>query len=321
MKNKILVITPVKHIKNVASNLETIGDLVTYLNDPSISEVKKIIENYNVIFTNPNKSKVFLGAEIFNCAPNLKIICTASTGTNHIDLVEAKKKGIEVISITKELNVINRISSTAELAMLLTLASVRNLISSYKSVIDGFWDYEPFIGRQLDFLTIGVIGGGRLGSMYINYCKVFGANILLYDPFIKTKIKGINQVNKIQDVFLNSDIISLHVHVNDDTTNLINQEALKLMKEDVIIVNTSRGEIVNEEDLINFLRLHKKAKYATDVISMEVIDKSNNIVLDYAKKSSQIIITPHIGGMTHEAQEIAYNHAISILKNKLSFIK
>jgi len=167
MINKILVITPIRHISGVSQTLKSIGE-VTFFDDPSAEQVEDVIHKYDAIFTNPNKSKVFIGKEILDKATKLKVICTASTGTNHIDKNYALELSIPVISITEEREVINKISSTAELAFSLTLAGLRHIVNGHVSVLEGGWDYEKFIGRQMNFLTIGIIGFGRLGSIYAN---------------------------------------------------------------------------------------------------------------------------------------------------------
>jgi len=162
---KILSITPISHIKNVEKELKKIGKL-KILNDPSENDVIKKIPQFDAIFTNPNKSKVFIGKSIIDKAINLKVISTASTGTNHIDLDYAKKKKKKILSLKKEKKTTNKISSTAEHALALTLASLRNITISNKSVLNGEWDYTKFIGNQMNQLTIGIIGYGRLGKKY-----------------------------------------------------------------------------------------------------------------------------------------------------------
>lgn len=313
----ILVITPVNHIQGVRKIINSCGH-ADYIDDPSYEEVEKIIHKYHVIFTNPNKSKVFIGKELINKASNLKVICTASTGTNHIDIEYTKKLNIKVISLTNQRKIINLISSTAELAFSLTLASLRHLINAHNSVIDGLWDYENFIGRQMNFLTIGVIGYGRLGKKYSNYCRAFNSNIVVYDPYKKIRNKNIKQVETIEELVECSNIIALHVHVTNETKLMINKNLLRLMKKDVIIINTSRGDIIDEDSLVSFLKKNNMARVATDVLSDEIRNKKNSKLLKYAKESNQVLITPHIGGMCKEAQFIAYNHAAKLLKKYLN---
>tara|TARA_B100001175_G_scaffold315086_1_gene325877 strand:+ start:2476 stop:3423 length:948 start_codon:yes stop_codon:yes gene_type:complete len=313
MKPKVLVITPVHHIKGVRETLESFAE-ITYLDDPSLQEAIEVIENFDVVFTNPNKSKVFIGSELINAAKKLKVICTASTGTNHIDMNYAAKKGVQILSLTEERQVINRISSTAELAFALTMAGLRNVVNSHNNALKGEWNYMNYIGRQMNCLTIGVVGYGRLGSMYADYCKAFGAKVIVYDPYKNVDDTEIKQVNRLDDLLL-ADVISIHVHVSEETKNMFRKDIFNKMKKDILIVNTSRGDIINEPELINFLKDNPQAKIATDVLADEVRNRLESPLLQYAKENNQVTITQHIGGMSREAQEIAYGHAAQKLKD------
>ena len=275
---KILSITPTKHIAGVNKQLEKIG-FVKYLSDPSYLQVKKIINGFDAIFTNPNKSKVSIDRNIIDTSKKLKVICTASTGTDHIDLKAAKEKKIKVICLKDSKKVINKISSTAEHALALTLSSLRNLSESHDSVKKGNWDYTKFIGRQIDFLVVGIIGFGRLGKLYSRYMRAFNCKIIVYDPYKKINNKYVKKVNNLNYLFKNSDIISIHVHLKKETKNLLNEKSFSFMKKNVLIVNTSRGDIVNENELIRFLKKNKKAKYATDVLSNEINSRKNHSLI------------------------------------------
>ena len=309
---KILVITPVHHISGIVEALEKIGE-VTYLDDPTPEEVCNLIPSFDAIYTNPNKSKVFIGKEVIEAAQNLKVICTASTGTNHIDKSYAEKMQIPILALTEEREVINKISSTAEQAFALTLAGLRHISAGHSAVLKGEWDYTKFIGRQMNTLTVGVIGYGRLGSIYANFCRAFGSRVLIYDPYKKIQNESYEQVSSLQDIFINSNVISIHVHVTDETINMINKDVLRFMKGDALLVNTARGDIVNEDDLVKFLEANPESQVATDVLSDEIRNRLSSPLLQYANKSNQVTISPHVGGMTREAQEIAYGHAASML--------
>ena len=313
MKKKILVITPVKHIMGVTENLDDIA-AVTYIDDPTLEEILPLIKDFDGIYTNPNKSRIFIGRKLIDAGEKIKVICTASTGTNHIDIDYAVNKGIKVLSLTDERDVINKISSTAEHAFALTMTSLRHIINGFNDVLKGEWNYEKFIGRQMNGLTIGIVGYGRLGTMYANYCLAFGSKVLVYDPYKTITHEEIQQVNNISQLLEFSDVISFHVHVTNETQNMVNSSWFRKMKTDVLLVNTSRGEIIVEKDLLKFLSVNNKARIATDVLADEIRNRKGSPLLDYAGKSNQIIITPHIGGMTREAQEIAYNHAADLLK-------
>ncbi len=312
-KKKILCITPIDHIPNIRNLLEKLGDL-TVIDDPEPIDIKKISKDFNVIFTNPNKSKIFIGRELFYDWKKLECICTASTGTVHIEKEFLEEAGIELISLTTEYNVLKKISSTAELAFTLMLAALRNLIPANNSVNDGIWNYEPFVGRQINKLNICVFGFGRLGAMFANYCDAFGANVSVYDPYkdIPSKYRRIESLN---DKYLqNINVLSIHMHVTEETKNFFNKSLLSKLKKDILLVNTARGELVDEDDLISFLKENKKAKIASDVLSGEIFGFKNSKLYQYSKISDQILLSPHIGGMTIDAQEIAYSHAANLLK-------
>ena len=153
--------------------------------------------------------------------------------------------------------------------------------------------------------------------MYANFCLAFGAKVIVYDPYKTVHCKSIQQAKNINELLKNSDVISFHIHVTPETENMIDCNWFNKMKKDVLIVNTSRGEILNEEDLVKFLSKNKHARVATDVLFGEVKNKSKSPLLRYLNKTNQILITPHIGGMTREAQEIAYNQAAVILNKHI----
>lgn len=311
MKPKILVMTPVHSIDGVLGILKKTGR-VTYLPDPGEREILSRIKGFNALFTNPNKSRVFLSKKLMDAAPGLQVICTASTGTNHIDRGYAAKKGIRVLSLTEERAVINRITSTAEHAFALMMAALRKIPQGWRSVRRGQWDYEPFVGRQVNCLVIGIVGYGRLGKLFSRYARAFGAKVLVYDPYKKVKDKNIRQVG-LSGLLKDSDVISFHIHVTPETLGMVGKRWFSRMKPGVILVNTSRGDVMNEGDLIRFLRKNPEAFYATDVLSKETGDKKKNPVLKEALRRDQILITPHVGGMTVEGQRIAYRHAAGML--------
>lgn len=312
-KPRILVITPVRHIEGVSTTLESFAD-VTYLDDPSYHEVKDCIADYHAIYTNPNKSKVFIDGPLLDSGKNLKVVCTASTGTTHIDKNALKERKIPLISLTEERAVIERISSTAELAFTLTMTAIRKVLPSHRGALKGEWDYTKYIGRQMNGLTIGVVGYGRLGSMYARYCLALGSKVVIYDPFKTVAEKEYRQVNSLETLARESDVIAAHVHATEANHKMFNATFFSWLKPTALFVNTARGEVVCEESLVAFLKKNPQSQAAVDVLYDEVRNRSANPLLCYAKESDQVIITQHIGGMSVEAQEIAFGHAASLLK-------
>ena len=311
-KFKLLVITPVHHIDNLIEKIEKYFD-VTYHENINQNKLGKIIKNYDCLFTNPNQTKVYLGGILLKKAKNLKVIATASTGTNHIDTNFLSENGINLISLTKEYTVINSIPSTAQLALTFTLMSIRNVIKSNHFVKKNVWEYTNFIGNEFSFLNILVVGFGRLGKIYASYCFNLGFNVYIYDPYIKKIPKKYNVINRLNSNLINMDIISIHIHSSNKNKGFINYNFLNKLKNKVTIINTSRGDIINENDLVKFLSKKNKSKYYTDVLKNEHLGVKQNILKKSSKKNKNIFITSHIGGMTQEGQFKAYNHTVNLM--------
>lgn len=316
MRKKVLAITPIEHIEGLVEKLSGSFDL-DIVPDPVFSDVELVLGNYHAVFTNPNKSKLPIRKNVIDTAKNLEVIATASTGLIHIDMDYANSKKLKVLSLTKEYETINRISSTAEHALALTLALSRNICWSFEDVRKQEWNYEKFIGRQMNALTVGVVGYGRLGKMYSRYIEAMGSEVLVCDPAYTSGNCPYKLVT-IQEIFEKSDIIALHVHATKENIDLVSEGLLQLAKPAMMLVNTSRGEIVNEPDLVDFLSRNKQAKVATDVLADELQNKWASPLYQYAMESDQVIITPHIGGMCKEAQEIAYHRVADML---IEFLK
>jgi D-3-phosphoglycerate dehydrogenase len=305
---KILCITPITD--TMMKNLLSKGE-VSYYPNLKKKQIRDLLtlKKYDVIFTNPNKQNFMLDEDLLD-GSNISIICTASTGLNHIDLDYCKKNSIKTLSITKDYVILDKITSTAEHSFGLMMALIRNIPKSFGSVKKGQWDWEKYIGRQIDHLTIGIVGLGRLGKMMARYCQAFGAKVLVYDPYVAES--QYQHVGSLQELFDLCDVVSLHVHVSDETKHFINKDLFNKATKSPYLINTSRGEIVNEIDVIRALEEGHLAGYATDVVEDEFGDLDDSQIIKRSEDLN-IIVTPHIGGMCKEAREIAYNAAINKL--------
>lgn len=235
---------------------------------------------------------------VIDSAPNLKIIATATTGLDHIDVAHAESKGIKVLSLTGETKFLETITPTAELALGLMLALIRKIPSAYNSVIANKWDRAAFQGHSLYGKVLGIIGYGRLGKMMGKYGEALGMKVVFTDPDMAG---GVSQ----EELLKTSDVVSLHVNLTKETEGIIDGEALSLMKPAAYLINTSRGQIVDEEAIIEALEGGRLAGYATDVLADELeftADKASSLMIEYAKTHDNVIITPHIGGTTVEAR-------------------
>ena len=311
LKNKynVLCITPINHLKNAKKILKKNNKFI-YRPYISKTDLKKFLaknNNINALFCNPNKQGFVIDRETLENT-NIKCINTASTGTNHINLNDCKLLKIKVLSLKNDKQLINNLPSTSELSFCLMISLLKKLIPSYNSVkYHKEWDYENFIGQELASLSIGIIGFGRLGSMMAKFCKNFGMKVFIYDKFKKSKdFKNVS----LNYLSRNADVISLHIHLNDQTHHLIDKKFLKNCSRRPIIINTSRGEIVDENQIVKFLKNNKISGYGADVISHELNDIKKSLIIKNMNKLN-ILITPHIGGMTTQGQNRAYEWAAS----------
>ena len=309
--NKIAVITPVSHLEGIVKLLFTKGKIFLY-EESTKDQVKELLLTHNIdtILCNPNQQTYKIDKELLE-GTKVTLINTCSTGMNHIDVDYCNNNNIKIYSLTHDMGLINNLPSTSELAFGLMLSLLRNISKCNNHVSKYYWDYTQFMGRQIKDLTIGIVGYGRLGKMMYNFCEAFGANIKVYDPYII----GSTPPNpmSLKDMFKECDVISLHVHVTDKTKYMIDKNLLGLAKKDLYIINTSRGEIVNENDIVKALKTKTLTGYGADVIENEFDDLTKSPIIKSMNEGENIIVTPHIGGMTIEGQTKAYTWAINKL--------
>ena len=305
---KIVCITPIKHLDEVYERLEQYGEVI-YV--PEISKLELTIllsetPDIEYLFTNPNKQNFILDEEVLKNS-NIKVINTCSTGLNHIDMDCCERNNVKVWSLKEDFELINDLPSTAELSFGLMMSLLRKIPEGFDSVKKGEWDYEPFIGRQIKGLTIGIIGFGRLGRITTELFKGWGVNILVNDPYVGTFEYEQVEIKEIQK---KSDVVFLHLHANKETRNMVDRELLSNMKKGSILINTSRGELVNEKDVINSIKEGHLGGYGTDVITDEFGDVKESELVEFSRENNNVVITPHVGGMTWEGQTKAYKWAI-----------
>ena len=211
--NNLICITPIEHIKNVKNNLKKIGNLF-YYPDVKKFDLNSLLINkkIDIIFTNPNKQGFKIDGDVLKDT-SIKHIITASTGLTHLDINYCNANNITIHSLTTEYDVINNITSTAEHSFALMLSLLRNIPKGHIDVASNFvWNYEKFIGRQLNNLSLAIFGYGRLGKMMHRFAKAFDMCVEIYDPY-----KGYSDLNQL----INCDILSLHIHSTPETYNII----------------------------------------------------------------------------------------------------
>ncbi|MFK8115164.1 MAG: NAD(P)-dependent oxidoreductase [Rubripirellula sp.] len=237
--------------------------------------------------------------EVFEHAPKLRFICSPTTGLNHIDLQEADRRGIQVISLRGEYDFLKEIRATAEHTIGLMLSLLRNVPAAIEHVRQGGWDRDPFCGRELHESTIGVVGYGRLGSLVAKYAKAFDAIVIATDPHVN--IPDVRQV-PLQTLLAEADIVTIHVNLCDATAGILDREAIERMKPGALLINTSRGELIDESALLDALESGRLRGAALDVLADERSSgMQHHRLVAYARENDNLLITPHIGGCTTES--------------------
>ena len=312
---KLVCITPIRHLEGVYESLQDIMDFEYHPNIKKHELNKLLIDTGSYyIFTNPNKQNFILDEEVLKYT-NVKVINTCSTGLNHIDMDYCKSNNIKVWSLKEDYELINDLPSTSELAFGLMMSLLRNIPKSYHSVKDGNWDYEPYVGHQIKGKTIGVIGYGRLGKIMCDLFYGWGVRLLATDPYERiTTARGV----PLSELLDKSDVVFLHTHVTEETRGMVDEEFLSYMKEGSYLINTARGELVDEEAIIESIKVGHLKGYGTDVIKDEFGDIENSKLVEFSiNPNNNVVITPHIGGMTIEGQTKAYHWAINKFKEIL----
>jgi D-3-phosphoglycerate dehydrogenase len=254
------------------------------------------IEKADVLIVRSTK----VGEDTIGRAKNLKVIARAGVGTDNIDLKACEKKKIKVINTPDAPT-----TSVAELTLGLIICMLRKIIIAHNSMKDKLWKKNELLGNELAEKTLGVIGLGRIGTAVARLAKSFNMNVIAYDPNIKHS-EHANLVT-FDNLLKNSDIITIHVPLTIETEKMIDGDAIKKMKDGVFLLNLSRGKVVDEDALYQALKTKKIAMAALDVYEKEPY---NGKLTDL----DNVILTPHIGSNTVEAQRRIGEELVERLK-------
>jgi D-3-phosphoglycerate dehydrogenase len=243
--------------------------------------------------------------EVFLAAPNLRLVVSPTTGLNHIDLDAAERRGVRVVSLRGEVEFLRDVRATAEHTILLMLALLRHLPDAVDHARSGGWDRDRFKGRELRGMTVGIVGYGRLGTLVARTLRAFDARVVAADPLREpgTEADSVRFVTA-EDLFRIAELVSLHVSLSDGTKGLMGEREFSLLRPGAWLVNTSRGEIVDEAALLRALEEGRLAGAALDVLCDEQSGgMADHPLVRYARTHPHLLITPHIGGCTAESME------------------
>ncbi len=242
------------------------------------------------------RSETKVTAKIIAAAPKLRVVGRAGVGVDNVDIEAATQHGTVVMN-TPGGNTV----TTAELSFAMLLALARKVPQAHATMIAGKWDRKLFQGVELAGKTLGVLGMGRIGTEVAKRAIAFGMRVIAYDPYLteeRAKAIGAEFAASLDDVYLNADFITVHMPVTKETKEMLNAAAFAKMKPGVKIVNCARGEIISEADLIAALESGKVAGAALDVFAVEPLPADHPY-----RKQANLILTPHLGASTEEAQE------------------
>ncbi len=241
------------------------------------------------------RSETRVTAELLSRAPHLRLVARAGTGVDTIDVAAATRRGVAVMN-TPGANTV----SAAEHTLGLLLALLRHIPWAAEAMRRGEWDRKRFEGRELRGKTIGIVGLGRIGGHVAQLARAFGMNVVAHDPFLPAERATELQVKvlPLEQLLGVSDVISLHVALTEATRHLINAERLVLVKPTAVLVNTARGELVDEAALAAAIRDQRIAGAAIDVFAVEPLPADSPL-----RQLDRVILTPHLAASTAEAQE------------------
>jgi D-3-phosphoglycerate dehydrogenase len=242
------------------------------------------------------RSETKVTRKVIEAAPKLRAVGRAGVGIDNVDVEAATQRGVVVMN-TPGGNTV----TTAELSFAMLLALARKVPQAHSSMAAGKWDRKLFQGTELLDKTLGILGMGRIGSEVAKRARAFGMRVIAYDPYLteeRAKAVGAEFAGEVDDIYRVADFITVHMPVTAETKHMLNAAAFSKMKPGVRIVNCARGEIIVENDLIAALESGKVTGAALDVFAVEPLPADHPY-----RKQPNIILTPHLGASTQEAQE------------------
>ncbi|HEX6330559.1 MAG TPA: phosphoglycerate dehydrogenase [Actinomycetota bacterium] len=265
------------------------------------------IEPYDALIV---RSQTQVTAEVIAAGDNLKVVARAGIGLDNVDVEAATRRGVMVVNAPQ-----SNIVSAAEHSMALLLAQARNIPQADRDLKAGRWNRSAHEGVELQGKTLGIVGLGRIGALVAQRSAAFGMRVVAFDPYVpreRAKEMGVELMPTLEALLVQADFVSVHLPRTPDTEGLIGERELALIKEGARLVNTSRGGIVDEQALAKAIEDGRVAGAALDVFATEPTTESPLFGLD------QVVVTPHLGASTAEAQDKAGTSVADMVRLALS---
>ncbi|WP_044640273.1 phosphoglycerate dehydrogenase [Risungbinella massiliensis] len=285
-----------------ASNIEVI-----YETNLTPEELLYMIQDVDALLV---RSQTKVTREVLEHAKKLRVVGRAGVGVDNIDIEAATEKGIIVLN-APDGNTI----STAEHTFAMMISLARNIPQAYRSTVQGEWRRKDFTGVELNGKTLGILGLGRIGAELSQKAKAFYMNVVAFDPYLteeRAEKLGVTKAT-LEEVITCADFLSVHTPLTKETRHLINRDVFSQMKDGVRILNCARGGIIEEEALYEAIQVGKVAGAALDVFEVEPPTPKHPLF-----ELPQVIVTPHLGASTVEAQE---NVAIDVIGEVLNVLE
>lgn len=294
MNQSVLICDQVAPILNEI--LQKNGLKITYEPEISPDQIKEKISNFDIVVV---RSRTKITKEMIDRATQCKIIARVGVGLDNIDVDAAKAKGIRVINAVE-----GAMNAVAELVLGLMLSLAREIPRADREIRNGNWLKKELMGSELSGKYLGIVGLGNIGKRLAKLARGLNMNIIGFDvmPIAEDFARDVGLIKADIDTLLSSaDYISFHVPLTETTHHLVNSKRISTMKKTAYIINTSRGEIIDEDALYNALKEGKIAGVALDVFEKEPAVGNKLTTLP------NVVCTPHIGAQTKEAQTLAAN--------------
>ncbi len=250
-----------------------------------VTEDKERLPEVDVVLV---RSKTKCDRAYIDRAQHLRLIVRGGVGLDNIDVDYARSKGVKVYNTASASAV-----AVAELAFALMIAVPTRLIDGHEGMRQGKWLKKELKRTELLGKTLGLVGAGNIGTELARRALAFGMRVVAYDPLLKSH--DLAELVPMERLFTESDYLSVHVPLTDETRGMINRETIASMKDGVVLVNTARGKCVVEEDLVAALRSGKVRAYATDVFYSDPPDPTSPLL-----EAPNVIMTPHLGASSAE---------------------
>lgn len=282
---------------------------------PTQAELAAIIGDYDVLLMRVDPA---INKEIIDAGKNLKVIAVCAVGLNHVDLDYAKEKGIQVFNAPGWSD-----NAVAELTISKMLDISRGtMVADHEVKVQKQWNKYKFYGSELRGKTLGILGFGRIGRRVCKLANAFEMKVYAYDPFLPAEVFTENNAigTSMEEVLKVSDYVTIHLPLLPETRNLISAESIKNMKDTAVVLNMSRGGIVNEQDMYEALKAGTMGGYATDVMENELAGGGLTKGAGFDSPlfgCENFIVSPHIGAQTKDAAYLIGQDIIAKVKGAL----